>query len=146
MGFDVRAALEGFDQPRLQALVETMFLAADADGELTEDERVELERSIQSVASGTPHEASLSGEGLAALLTQAQADLARDGRELRLEVVRNRLGDATACAGALGLAIRVTAADGQLRTSEREFLFDLAIALHVDQDEAADLVRELTRL
>jgi hypothetical protein len=32
-----------------------------------------------------------------------------------------------------------------MRTSEREFLFDLAMALHVDQDEAADLVRELTR-
>jgi tellurite resistance protein len=43
------------------------------------------------------------------------------------------------------MAIQVTAADGILRTSEREFILDLAEALDVDRDEAADLVRDITR-
>jgi tellurite resistance protein len=145
MGFDARAALEGFDQLRLQAVVETMFLAADADGELSPEERSELERSIGAVAAGTPHELALSGEPLGALLAQAQTDLARDGRAGRLAAVKDRLGDPGACRGALGLAVRVTAADGFMRTSEREFIFELAMALGIDQDDTADLVRELTR-
>ncbi len=91
MNFDVRTALAGFDQQRLQAVVETMFLAADADGELSDEERSELGQSIQMVATGTLHEGSLSGDGLNALLTEAQSALARDGRNQRLDAVRAQL-------------------------------------------------------
>jgi tellurite resistance protein len=45
----------------------------------------------------------------------------------------------------LGLAISVTAADGIVRTSERELIFDLAAGLEVDPDTAADLVKQITR-
>ena len=41
------------------------------------------------------------------------------------------------------MAIQVTAADGIIRTSERELIMETADALEVDRDEAADLVRKL---
>jgi len=44
----------------------------------------------------------------------------------------------------LSLAIQVTAADGIIRTSERELIMDTAEALEIDRDEAADLVIKLS--
>jgi tellurite resistance protein len=44
---------------------------------------------------------------------------------------------------ALSLAIQVTAADGIIRTSERELIMDTADALEIDRDEAANLVLKL---
>jgi tellurite resistance protein len=38
----------------------------------------------------------------------------------------------------------VTAADGIIRTSERELILETAVALEIDQDEAADLVLKLS--
>jgi tellurite resistance protein len=45
---------------------------------------------------------------------------------------------------ALSLAVQVTAADGIIRTSERELLMEVAEALEIDRDEAADLVMQLS--
>jgi tellurite resistance protein len=46
---------------------------------------------------------------------------------------------------ALALAIQITAADGIIRTSERELILETAAALDVDGDTAADMVRDLTK-
>lgn len=145
MAFDASKFLQEFDGDKLNALVETMYLAADADGEFSDDERDELAASIEQVAKGTDHESAFSGQRLTALLDAARADLERDGRPKRLAAVKARLSDDGERKGALGMAINVTAADGILRTSEREFILDLAEALDVDRDEAADLVRDITR-
>ena len=45
---------------------------------------------------------------------------------------------------ALSLAIQVTAADGIIRTSERELIMETAEALEIDPGEAADLVKKLS--
>ena len=55
------------------------------------------------------------------------------------------MGDAAGRKAAFGLSVEVTATDGIVRTSEREFLLDLAGALQIDRDEAADLVRHITK-
>jgi len=145
MAFDASAFLRDFDGDKLEALVETMYLAADADGEFSDNERNELAASIRTIAADTPHGSAFAGDQLSTIIDRARADLERDGRAGRLESVKGRLADDKARKGALGLAIKVTAADGILRTSEREFILDLAEALDVDRDEAADLVRDITR-
>ncbi len=145
MSFDPSAFLKDFDGAKLEALVETMYLAADSDGEFSAVEREVLAKSIQDLASGTAHEEALVTDKLNGLLDRAQADLASEGRAGRLDTVKQRLGDEDARKGALGLAISVTAADGIVRTSEREFIFDLAGALGLSGDVAADLVRDITR-
>ena len=145
MSFDPSAFLKEFDGAKREALVETMYLAADSDGEFSAVERDVLAQSIQGLAAGTEHEEALATDKLNGLLDGAQASLESDGRAARLESVKERLGDEDARKGALGLAISVTAADGIVRTSEREFIFDLAIALGLSGDVAADLVRDITR-
>lgn len=145
MSFDPKALLREFDAAQLGALVETMYLAADSDGEFSDVERQQLAGSIQQLAAGTTHASSLSGDALNATLSSARASLENEGRASRLAAVKKALADDAARRAAVGLAIQVLNADGVIRTSEREFVLDLAEALSVDRDAAADLVRDITQ-
>ena len=57
--------------------------------------------------------------------------------------MKSRLGDDRSCKLGLSMAIRMLAADGILRTSEREFILEMAETLGIDRDAAADLVKEI---
>jgi len=124
---------------KLEALVEVMFLAASADGEFSDVEREHFVKSVESLTDGR-----IAREKLAALVSEATAALERDGREARLASVKARLPDAGSRRVALALVIQVTAADGIIRTSERELILETAEALEIDRDEAANLVSKLT--
>jgi tellurite resistance protein len=145
MSFDPSALLGTFDSSKLEALVETMLLAADADGEVSEDERAELARSIEALVADTELAPSFAPPKVDAMLQRALQQLATEGREARIAQVKAALGDADSCRAALGLAIAVTAADGIVRTSERELIMELAAGLDIDVDVAADMVRDITR-
>lgn len=133
------SVVQGLSSAKLDALVEMMFLAASADGEFSDVERRHFVRSIESLTDGR-----LAGAALEALLARAKSDLETSGRRARLEAVKQRLPDAGARKVALSLAIEVTAADGVIRTSERELILETAEALEIDRDQAADLVLELS--
>lgn len=137
-GIDARA-VHGLPEAKLEALVEMMFLAASADGEFSDVERGYFLTSVESLTSGAFTKATLE-----TLLARAEAELAASGRETRLQAVKQRLPDAGARKVALSLAIQVAAADGIIRTSERELIMETADALDIDRDEAADLVRKLS--
>jgi uncharacterized membrane protein YebE (DUF533 family) len=145
MAFDPAAFFDRIDEVVLGAIVETMVLAASADGDFDDGERTELAAQLRTLAEGTPLAAAVAGDALEAALGTAVEELARDGRQARLSSVKTRLEDARARKGALALAMRVVASDGVIRTSERELLMDLAEGLDIDRDEAADLVRDLSR-
>jgi tellurite resistance protein len=145
MSFDPAALLKFIDANKLAALVETMMLAAGADGEISDDERAQLARSVQDIAQRTHHAEALTADKLTRLMDDALERIVMEGRKHRIGVVKQILGDIDSRKAALGLAVRVTAADGIVRTTERELIFDLAEGLEVDQDEAANLVREITR-
>ena len=136
-GIDARAVI-GLPDAKLEALVEMMFLAASADGDFSDVERAYFLKSVESLTSGRLTTATLEG-----LLERAQRELTSSGREARLSSVKERLPDAAARKVALSLAIQVTAADGIIRTSERELLLETAEALEIDRDEAADMVQKL---
>ena len=110
--------LQSLGDAKLEALVEVMFLAAFADGEFSDVEREHFVKSVESLT---------------------------DGREARLASVKARLPDAGSRKVALSLVIQVTAADGIIRTSERELILETAEALEIDRDEAANLVSKLSR-
>lgn len=133
------ALVQGLPGPKLEALVEMMFLAASADGEFSDVERKLFLGSIESLTDGR-----LKGAPLEALLDRAKKDLDATGREARLNAVKERLPDPGARKVALSLAIEVTAADGIIRTSERELILETAEALEIDRDVAADLVIKLS--
>jgi uncharacterized tellurite resistance protein B-like protein len=133
------SVVQGLSNAKLDALVEMMFLAASADGEFSDVERQHFKKSVESLTSG-----KLAGAALDTLLDKAQKDLVASGREARLAAVKERLPDPGARKVALSLAIEVTAADGIIRTSERELILETAEALEIDRDEAADLVIKLS--
>jgi tellurite resistance protein len=136
---DNASVVQGLSSAKLDALVEMMFLAASADGDFSDVERRHFLQSVESLTDGRLAKAALEG-----LLDRAQQDLQASGREARLSAVKERLPDAGARKVALSLAIQVTAADGIIRTSERELIMETADALEIDRDQAADLVMKLS--
>jgi tellurite resistance protein len=126
------------NEAKLEALIETMFLAAHADGEFSADERAHFVSSVESLT-----ERRLEGDKLDELLQRFEKDFRERGRKPRLVAVRARLGDENSCKLALAMAIRMVAADGVIRTSERDFILEMAETLGVDRDVAADLMKEI---
>lgn len=133
------AEVSSFDEPKLEALIETMFHAATADGDFSEPERDEF---IKNVASLT--DKRLDPKTLDALVKVISAQASAEGREARLRSVSATLGSDRLRMVALELSIRIVAADGILRTTERELLFEVATAFGIDNDKAADLVATTT--
>ena len=131
-------SVRDFDQPKLEALVEVMFLAAFSDGEFSDEERAHFAKSVESLT-----DRRLEKGALEALMTRLEKDVRGDAREARLGSVKTRLSDPGARKAAFGLAIQVVAADGIVRTSERELLLELAEGLDIDRDEAADMVKKI---
>jgi tellurite resistance protein len=132
--------IHGFPEPKLEALVEVMYLAAAADGEFSDVEREHFVGNLESLTDGR-----LNRERLDSLLARAESDLEAQGREARLASVKERLPDAGSRRVALSLAVQLMAADGVIRTSERELILETAEALEIDRDDAADLVKSVTR-
>jgi uncharacterized tellurite resistance protein B-like protein len=133
------SVVQGLSSAKLEALVEMMFLAASADGDFSDVEQQHFLQSVESLTDGR-----LAKSALESLLDRAKKDLEASGREARLSAVKERLPDAAARKVALSLAIQVTAADGIIRTSERELIMDTADALEIDREVAADLVIKLS--
>ncbi len=131
-------SVKELDEPKLEAIIETMFLAAFADGEFSEVERAHFYASIESLT-----DRRISGSTMETLMTRMQADLAASGRAARLASVKERLATPGARKAALALSIQVVAADGIIRVEERELVHALADALEIDRDTTADLVAQL---
>jgi tellurite resistance protein len=127
--------VQALGDAKLEALVEVMLLAASADGDFSDIERTHFLNSVESLTDGRIAHARLE-----TLVSEASSALEREGRPARLASVKARLPEAGARRVALSLAIQVTAADGIIRTSERELILETAEALEIDRDVAADLV------
>jgi tellurite resistance protein len=140
MSSEPAPSAKDFNDSKLEALIEMMFLAAHADGEFSQDERGHFAESIQSLSDGR-----IAGPRFDALLERIQADLAASSREARLGTVKERLVDAPSRKVALSLAIQVMASDGVIRTTERELILEVAEALEIDRDVAANLVKEISK-
>jgi tellurite resistance protein len=132
----IPASMRGLDKDIVEALIETMFLAARSDDDFGEEERVHFAASVLSLTHN-----AVAGPALDDLIAHLGQDLATEGRPARLTAVKDRLKSNDLRILAFSLAIRVVAADGIIRTTERELLLDLAEALDLDRDAAADLVK-----
>lgn len=124
------------DAPKLEALVEAMYLAAFADGEFSAVERARFGRSIDRLTDGR-----ISPTQFEEVLHALQSRLEESGRQACLGSIRERLSEPQLRWLAVLLAADITAADGIIRASEREMLFELAASLGVEEREAEELVR-----
>ncbi len=140
MTHDHKEFLRSFDDPKLEAIIETMFLAAYADGEFSDVERRHFAQSVEALTDGR-----VAGPKFDTLVNRVIDALASGTRDARLQLIKQRLPDLAARKVALSLAVQLMAADGIVRTSERELILELADALEIDRDQAADLVAKLAR-
>lgn len=125
-----------FSGSRLEALVEMMFHAAASDGEVGDDELASLLENLQTLS-----DMKLAADELSATFRKIEAATKAEGRAARLADVRARLESPAIRRAAFELVIHVVSADGVIRTSERELLLEVAEALEIDPDQAANLVR-----
>ncbi|XXX72239.1 tellurite resistance TerB family protein [Sorangium sp. So ce134] len=130
--------LQTLDEPNLEALIELMFLAAFADGEFSQEEKVHFARSVESLTDRRIPQGTMDE-----LIRNVVEQLQKEGRAARLASLKERLATPQARKVAFSLAAQVVVADGIVRTSERELLLQVAAALELDQTEAADVVRKL---
>ncbi len=133
------SGISGLSDSKLEALVEMMYLAAAADGEFSDVERQQFLSNLETLTDGR-----LGKERLESLLTQAAKDLESSGREARLNSVKDRLPEPGARRVALALAVQVMAADGIIRTSERELIMETAEVLEIDANDAANMVKSVS--
>ena len=115
-----------------------MLLAASADGELSIEEIDQLQKSLLEV-----DELWITRIDLEKRLSEAHVRIQNAERNNRLAAVKATLSATDARKAGLELAIRVMAADGIIRTSERELIMETAEALDVDRGAAADMVRAI---
>jgi len=130
--------LSHLNNEQIDALVELMLLAASADGELSIEEIEQLHRCLLEV-----DELWLTTIDLEKRLSHAHTRIAGADRADRLKAVRQTLASLVNRKAGLELAIRVTAVDGIIRTSERELILETAEALDVDREIAADMVKAI---
>jgi tellurite resistance protein len=130
-----REFIQQLAEAEVQALVEVMFLAAESDGDVGDEEIATLAETTERVTNGQVNRARAEG-----LLHRAKDEFERSDRETRLAAVKSALAPERR-KHALLLAIQVTHSDGVIRTSERDLILQMAEALEIDGDAAADLVK-----
>lgn len=123
------------DTPKLEALVEAMYLAAYADGEFSDIERAHFSRSLDHLTEGR-----FPASSFERVLRDVQQRLSSGGRRACIGFIRERLTEPRLRWLAVLLAADITAADGIIKASEREMLLELAVALDVEAGEAEKLV------
>ena len=123
---------------QIDSLIELMLLAASADGELSIEEIDQLQKSLLEV-----DELWITRIDLEKRLSEAHDRIQSAERAKRLAAVKASLSALDARKAGLELAIRVMAADGVIRTSERELILETAEALDVNRDAAADMVKAI---
>ncbi|MRG93288.1 tellurite resistance TerB family protein [Polyangium spumosum] len=125
------------DEPKLEALVELMYLAAYADGEFGAEEKRHFARSVQSLT-----DRKVTPDQLEQLITRLDAARRASGTAALLAGARTTLGSPAACRVALSLAIGVIAADGTITTSERAMIHEIGAALGLDRGGTEEMLRE----
>lgn len=115
--------IRDLDQTELEALVETMYLVAFADGEYGEDERAHFERCVDMLTEGR-----MSGSAFDHVVAEMVAGIQAEGRDRRIASLKRRLPTPRLRQIALILAMDMAAADGVLHPNERSFVEALGVA------------------
>ena len=129
-------SLADLELPRLEAVLELMFLAAYADGSVTPPEREVFRAHMRAATRGT-----VSEETINMMIDSVGTALLEEGRERRLESIRKRLPDMRMRLNAIDIAVQVMRADDVVHPTESGFLLRAAAALEIPADVALERLR-----
>lgn len=130
------ASLHAFEEPRLHALVELLYLAAMADGELGKEELSFFRRRVQAMTDERLDEPEIEK-----LILRVDEHLHSAGRESLLASLGDRIGPPPLRYSALRMAVDMMMADKVMAPAERELVYQLAAALDLDRSMAEALLQ-----
>jgi uncharacterized tellurite resistance protein B-like protein len=122
----------------LGAMIETAFLMAAADGDLSALETDQLVATIGYVAKDR-----YDGAQIRTMLEQLLGALQTDGWDNRIAAVAKSLQDGTARRNAYRLAAGVAFVDGQVQEGEARLFALLAQAFEIPEKEASWILTEV---
>lgn len=125
------------DEPKLEALIEIMYLAAYADGSFAPEERAHFSRSVQSLT-----DRKVTPDMLDQVVARLDAARKAAGAAALIAGARATLGSPAACRVALSLAVGVIMADGKVTDSERSMLFEIGSALGFERAVTEELLKQ----
>lgn len=125
------------DEPKIEALIEIMYLAAYADGSFAPEERAHFARSVQSLT-----DRKVTSEMLEQIVTRLDGARKAAGTAALIAGARATLGSPNACRVALSLAMGVIMADGKVTDSERTMLYEIGAALGIERSVTDGLLGE----
>jgi tellurite resistance protein len=130
-----------------EACIECMYLMAAADGEVENQERMQLSASVRAMLepfeSGGGAELGLPLLKLNEAVERFAKDLEHEGMERRIQSVAARLGTPEARCLAFCLAAAVAFVDDFVAAGEATAIDDFARALGLGADESQYLLREV---
>ena len=126
--------------PKVEALVEAMFLAATADGEFAPEEGLQFSATISALT-----DKKLDPDAIHRLIGSLAILLRTEGRNERLKAIASRLPAGKPRETAVILAASITASDGEVQGSENDLIADMAEALGVEPGRAIELVQKVHR-
>lgn len=133
----------------LEAAIEAMYLMAAADGEVANDELIQLTASIQAILEASEADGGSRME-LGLPLLRLDRELARfkegleiDGIDARIQSVGERLTTDEGRALAYRLAVAVAFIDDFVADAENHALAQLAHALGFSEDRTLELMKEV---
>lgn len=120
-------------EDKLEALVETMYLVAFADGDYGPEERARFSTSVSALTAGR-----LTADDFDHIVQRLVVQLRYEGREGCIASVKRRLDEPRLRQVALILAADMAAADGVLHDEERSLVMAMARAFGVGEDAARE--------
>ena len=120
------------------AMIETAFLMAAADGNLSEIEREQLVATIEHIT-----DKQIPREKLDETVDQLLEALSTDGWEARIAAVASSLSDSVARRNAYRLAAGISFIDGEVQAEEAQLFTLLARAFDIPEREAEGILVEV---
>ena len=119
-------------------MIETAFLMAAADGNLSEIEREQLVATIEHIT-----DKQIPREKLDETVDQLLEALSTDGWEARIAAVASSLSDSVARRNAYRLAAGISFIDGEVQAEEAQLFTLLARAFDIPEREAEGILVEV---
>lgn len=132
-------SLAALELDMLEACVELMFFAANADGSIDPAERAVFEKNALEATHG-----QLRPEIIRAVLAHFEGAAKTADRAARIQAIARRVPDPRVRRAVLALAVKVAHADGALRPEERAFLVEAGAAFEIPAAEVDALLASVS--
>jgi len=136
---DAKKALSN-PTPKMEALIEAMYITAHADEDFGPKEREHFIANVIGISGG-----AIKAEDVKGVLLKLKGK-SKEGRDTRLKSIAGRLPSKADKEHAFALAATMAQADGIVLDEEKEFFASMRAALGIDDARGEQIIHELEAL